>query len=190
MGKRNSSYAGLPCAFQPCDNTSWAKGLCGTHYSQQRKGKELTPVPDRRKWTLTRADQEVSESGEKYCRDCKRFRPPSNFIRNRKLCNQCCELRHKYKLSYSELMAWILLQGGCAGCGKLEETDGSILSVDHDHTCCPGLVTCGLCMRGVLCRDCNTSLGRLKDNVQTLRNLIEYLEDYRFSSSIPVLTNR
>lgn len=33
-----------PCSFEGCDNPKVAKGLCPTHYGQQRRGKPLTPI--------------------------------------------------------------------------------------------------------------------------------------------------
>lgn len=32
-------------------------------------------------------------------------------------------------------------------------------ALDHDHTCCSTLPTCGKCNRGMLCDDCNVTLG-------------------------------
>lgn len=34
----------MTCSFNGCVNKLLAKGLCGSHYSQQRLGNELTPV--------------------------------------------------------------------------------------------------------------------------------------------------
>lgn len=34
----------VPCAFAACEGNAKARGLCLTHYSQQRKGKPLAPV--------------------------------------------------------------------------------------------------------------------------------------------------
>ena len=59
--------------------------------------------------------------------------------------------------------------GVCAVCGV-----GGKLHVDHDHE--TGLV------RGLLCGSCNRALGLLKDNVDSLKMAIDYLErgsDYR-----------
>jgi hypothetical protein len=31
--------------------------------------------------------------------------------------------------------------------------------VDHDHACCPGIKSCGKCVRGLLCVACNILVG-------------------------------
>lgn len=55
-------------------------------------------------------------------------------------------------------------QGGhCFLCEFIPE--GRRLHVDHDHTCCPcegTRYTCGKCIRGLLCSECNTRLGYLE----------------------------
>lgn len=71
---------------------------------------------------------------------------------------------------------WLIkeYEKGCFSCGSKED-----LTIDHDHTCCPSYSgSCGKCIRGVLCRKCNFALGLLKDNKNTLSNLIKYLENY------------
>jgi hypothetical protein len=51
------------------------------------------------------------------------------------------------------------------------------LSVDHDHKCCSGPVSCGACVRGLLCRPCNDMLGHARDNWQMFARAIRYLQD-------------
>ncbi len=65
----------------------------------------------------------------------------------------------------------------CYGCGC--EPTNKRFAVDHDHKCCPGQKSCGKCLRGLLCGNCNTALGLLKEKVQTMLNLIKYVEKYR-----------
>ena len=49
-------------------------------------------------------------------------------------------------------------------------------AVDHDHSCCPGKRSCGACVRGVLCHDCNRGLGMFQDSPDALRRAASYLE--------------
>lgn len=57
----------------------------------------------------------------------------------------------------------------------------NLFVVDHDHACCNRLVnganiSCGLCIRGLLCSPCNTVLGNVRDDVSILNSMIEYLK--------------
>jgi len=47
--------------------------------------------------------------------------------------------------------------------------------VDHDHKCCSGKRTCGKCIRGLICQDCNRGLGAFHDDPIALLKAIEYL---------------
>lgn len=67
-------------------------------------------------------------------------------------------------------------QGGvCAICKKTPET----WAVDHDHSCCEKtkIKTCGKCIRGILCVQCNQGLGIFKDSEETLKMAITYLQN-------------
>ncbi len=65
-------------------------------------------------------------------------------------------------------------QGVCAICKNVCKT-GKRLCVDHDHSCCPGVKSCGECIRGLLCRKCNTALGALNDDIGLFHVAIGYL---------------
>ena len=58
----------------------------------------------------------------------------------------------------------------CAICGTEECASGKSFSIDHDHK--TGEV------RGILCMDCNVSLGKLKDDPELFRKAAEYLESF------------
>lgn len=34
--------------------------------------------------------------------------------------------------------------------------------VDHDHDCCPGGWSCGRCVRGLICSECNVLEGKIR----------------------------
>jgi len=78
-------------------------------------------------------------------------------------------LKRKYGLSaetYNNLLA--SQNGGCAICGATECSSGAALAVDHCHR--TGKV------RGILCRDCNTTLGKFNDDRNRFFKAIEYLD--------------
>ena len=56
------------------------------------------------------------------------------------------------------------------------------ISVDHDHRHCPGQLSCGLCVRGLLCSRCNIAAGLLLDDPGRAHGLGEYLQATAFSS--------
>ena len=72
------------------------------------------------------------------------------------------------KEQYDELVS--STNGKCHSC-----LDRPATSIDHDHACCPGSHSCGLCIRGVLCTQCNTSLGLLGDSIDMVTNLLRYI---------------
>lgn len=77
----------------------------------------------------------------------------------------------RHKLSeekYLELVG--LYKGKCHGCQEREATN-----IDHDHSCCNTRFSCGNCVRGVLCNQCNTALGLLGDSVEKVTNLLSYI---------------
>lgn len=70
--------------------------------------------------------------------------------------------------------------GVCAICGNPETATRlgvvKALSVDHCHS--TGRI------RGLLCSDCNTGIGKLKDDLKILQNAIQYLSNPKEGSVI------
>jgi hypothetical protein len=84
------------------------------------------------------------------------------------------KIKNCFNLSAKEY--WQLFEdqnGICAICGKSPEENGQKLSVDHDHSCCDGRKSCGMCVRGLLCSQCNRAIGLLGDDM--LLKASEYL---------------
>jgi len=82
---------------------------------------------------------------------------------------------------FNKTLEWfktqLLKQDGCAICHT--QTPGGRYNqwhIDHNHKCCPGLSSCGKCVRGILCAACNFMLGAINDNAGTLRAAATYLE--------------
>ena len=87
-------------------------------------------------------------------------------------------LRTKHNLSlerYREILA--AQDGKCAICAADHPADirARRFHVDHDHKCCPGRKSCGQCVRGLLCRACNTALGNFQDDIDRLMSAAAYL---------------
>jgi hypothetical protein len=81
----------------------------------------------------------------------------------------------RYGIDHEERDKMLAKQGGvCAVCGS-NEPKGRGWVVDHDHSCCPGIKSCGECIRGILCVNCNLVLGHANDNIDTLTSAIAYL---------------
>jgi hypothetical protein len=129
------------------------------------------------------AKQKRKESSKKY------------YEENKEACKQrtkehpsCIAAREKYRNkpeTKDKIRNWKLLQNYgitnqdyeqmlenqgfcCAGCGLHQNILEKKLHVDHDHV--TGRV------RGLLCGNCNRALGLVKDNLETLVRLQEYLE--------------
>ena len=68
----------------------------------------------------------------------------------------------------------------CAMCWETEprSNQGNLLpwAFDHDHSCHPKGKGCPDCFRGVLCSNCNRSLGYAKDSAAIMQRGADYLE--------------
>jgi hypothetical protein len=74
----------------------------------------------------------------------------------------------------------------CAICEVTVDDFGKNFHVDHDHSCCPGKYSCGECIRGLLCSNCNTAVGLLNENLDTIMKAHQYLQgSWRFFPATP-----
>jgi hypothetical protein len=85
--------------------------------------------------------------------------------------------RRRHGLGADGIEALRSRQGGkCAICRKPEtKMPGGRLAVDHDHAHCHGKIGCPVCVRGLLCVDCNNLLRVARDDQRILRAAIEYM---------------
>lgn len=93
------------------------------------------------------------------------------------LAKRDARVRYKYGMTLGDYDYMLRLQGGgCAICGHIPERD-EILHIDHDHACChTRKKLCGNCNRGLLCGPCNKGLGFFRDNINSMKSAIKYLE--------------
>ena len=116
-----------------------------------------------------------SKDSERYWNNPDKYRSAARQYRKGKELE--LELR-RFNLTIEKYNDMLNKQGGaCAICKNYEiEKTKNRLSIDHDHNCCPGRNSCGKCIRGLLCSNCNIGLGRFKDNRELLRRASEYVK--------------
>lgn len=157
------------CRYSQCIKAAKVGGYCHGHYRQLRVGQELRPLQRQRRPGAVVARDLL---GRKECPDCGNWKDEAEFHRNKRrpdgLCHNCkaCHLVQQRRLKYGTNPG-----ERCDICGGTKR-----LSVDHDHSCCSGVRTCGECVRGTLCTPCNMALGGFRDSIDLLRRAVEYLE--------------
>lgn len=153
------------CFVDGCSGAVDSKGLCTKHYTRNsRYSDPLGPAPKL---------PECTRSG------C------SNPVRNSNgLCGSCNKSRWRYGLDAPTfLQMWLPENRACSNPNCNATTN---LHIDHDHSCCETgwhekktKVSCGKCVRGWLCRSCNTSLGLMQEDPRRIEGLLRYLEGVR-----------
>ncbi len=197
------------CSFTSCGKPVCCKGLCKAHYTQLGRGQELRPTLDAlpRACRIEGCDRPIRVVRDQLCQShydrrrrgtldglgpracvvcCAVFTPIRRA--NTQCCSDACSgknarLKQKYGLDGAQLNAMLGAQNGqCAICAKDIATD--TIHVDHDHACCPTPITCGECVRALLCASCNRGIGHFNDDPDLTQAATEYLR--RFAA--PTLT--
>lgn len=148
------------CEYDGCGRPAISKGFCNTHYLQIWRGDNQTPIG------------KVIPCPVHACELTMGYRAA--------LCKKHRQVAWRYSLSTERLIA---MYAG-AVCSNAVCGNTADLHIDHDHTCCAKdafgtshKVSCGECVRGLLCRTCNFALGQVGDSIAKMRGLIEYLEN-------------
>lgn len=132
---------------------------------------------------LTREKSRTAPEGKRWCRGCERYRSSKFFPSSEARCKPCLKAhtadrraQKVYSLLPGQYMELYRHQGGkCWLCRRATGARKS-LSVDHDHSCCPGETSCGKCVRGLLCGGCNYKvLGHARDDIDFFKRCIDYL---------------
>lgn len=130
--------------------------------------------------------QEILDKGERACIKCGKIKLLSEFPENRKkrsgqpryaYCKPCHtvyqrknKLQRFFNLSIDDYNLILAYQNGkCAICDRPVKEDGIRLSVDHSHK--TGLI------RGCLCWLCNRALGMLREDVERVKKILDYLQN-------------
>ena len=108
-----------------------------------------------------------------YCKSCQSARDKELYANSidRRLHMRDGEVRRRYGLTREQVDAIRDLQGGlCPVCDD-ELRGGKFEHIDHCHET--------KLVRGILCSECNTGIGKLGDDPALLRKAADYLEGSR-----------
>lgn len=145
---------------KPETNFGWSTGKktragqcrdCRNEYKRQWEQKNLDRVRSRQRQWVADNPSKVEAASRKHLME-KRY-------------GISCE-------RYAEMLA--VQKGVCAICNEVP--DNHSLAVDHDHACCSGKTSCGSCVRGLLCRTCNSAIGFFRDDAAMLARAIQYIK--------------
>lgn len=101
------------------------------------------------------------------CRECI---AKYNKQRNTPEANRESWLRRYYGITVDQYEQLLIKQNDkCGICPKLASEEAGSFCVDHDHRCCPGRRTCGYCIRGLLCHQCNLQLALADEYFEEVR---------------------
>lgn len=103
--------------------------------------------------------------GRRWCRACSRL--------NLKIQNV-----KRYGITPEDVTQMLKGQNNECKICTLEFGAERVPHIDHDHTCCPSGESCGKCIRGLVCNNCNQGLGRFQDSPEILRAAADYLERF------------
>ena len=131
---------------------------------------------------------ESTEEGFKECKICHKVKPLSEFYfrdkdsnKCRPECKQCTKNKARLRATGWSPDAyerqWCIQEGKCAICGcTLNSSRYTKATGDHDHKTGK--------LRGILCCNCNTAIGLMKENPYRLESAIRYLEEHNNNEDI------
>lgn len=134
-------------------------------------------VKDLQSYYTNRANKDGLHS---WCRPCVKEYNRKRYEANPRTPEQAEQIKNRMRLwrygltkeKYDSLMAE--QNNACAVC-KIPFSNEVKPNVDHDHKCCVGNRTCGLCVRGLLCSGCNAFAGMIETRFSTHAEMFSYL---------------
>ena len=100
-------------------------------------------------------------------------------------CGRCHSKMKKYKLS-PEILKEYLAVINCPLCECILTDDLSPTgrTIDHDHNCCPYTTSCGKCVRGVICSNCNKAEGLVPDDVDAWAIKVDAWRSVKYTETV------
>ncbi|RPF39350.1 endonuclease domain-containing protein [Streptomyces sp. TLI_185] len=173
----------------PCGLPAIGGGLCNAHYQQDKRRGELVPLFQLRisqdeAYALLQADL-------KRCPACKNVKPLGEFSRSSAQLSgrstYCAACQPDYVLmkrfNFPSMEAVREFRESrdyrCDICTRQWQEGQGAFHIDHDSTCCPSRgPSCGKCVRGYLCKLCNTQGLSWYELVGRSMAVVPVFEDY------------
>ncbi len=116
------------------------------------------------------------EGAQVYCKACNGEKN-THYKRENPKTVWAAGLKSKHGITAARYFEMLDSQkGACAACGGPHFGTGWTFHVDHDHA--TGVV------RGLLCQNCNIALGCVKDSIEHLNKLIDYVKGFHAVNSV------
>lgn len=175
-----------PCSINGCDKVASSAGYCAMHYQRVRKHGDPSAVFWHNGVRQGESpNTQRDDLGRKLCTQCNAWLDVSLFKGNSHMadgllsyCKRCYRDR-AHCLDLDRRNLFLDQQNrNCAvtACDRTLALYGpNTYHIDHDHACCPGIHSCGGCIRGLICGGCNAALGYARDNPAILLALADYL---------------
>lgn len=109
------------------------------------------------------------------CKDCWRAYTKAHYQNNTQYYKDKAKVNRKpiWEQHGMSMAAYQVLWNNCGGKCQICGADATV--IDHDHSCCSGPKSCGKCVRGLLCGNCNSVIGFAKDSSDTLIKAAAYV---------------
>jgi hypothetical protein len=161
------------CTVEGCEGEHLSIGLCQKHYHRNRAVKRReAQIVARANRTCLNCEAPVNPKARGDVMFCSRACKDAEYITSGRAAK--AGLRHHFKSQYGMTPEQVneLAAVGCSICGTTDWPGRhNRPQVDHDHV--TGEV------RGILCSECNTGLGKFRDRVDLLEKAVAYLQGSR-----------
>lgn len=169
------------CKINECEDSVYVKKLelckkhAQQHYYQKKKTRRIVNLCRRELHELIGDNvllfKRTNGSLYRTCKACYASK------------NRRGALKYHFNISLEEYEQILARQGGhCLFCLTTSSSNGKLLAVDHDHSCCPGRSGCRKCIRGLLCWPCNRRMETIDAwSLDQLQRALNYKNSRYFS---------
>ena len=166
------------CSVDECYRLVKCKGLCVAHLNPYYKYGTPTPTRECKNCSVEYKFMGLHlGSSNRFCPNC--FGIYSKYLKVNNL-GYLRDRNTEHGINAFEYHKRLLDQnGGCKLCNAKEN-----LEIDHDRDCCNGDKSCGKCIRGILCHNCNCMIGhyeKCKGDL-TIETFDGYLEESKVNA--------